>query len=351
MVIWVSSRSSRFSNLIGKRDPVATLATLMLLSYTRLLQTVITSISFGKLRYPNGTEELLWLPQPSISFVELKDWFKLGALIILAAIILMVTLIFTITLLFWQCLVHYSQLRIFKWTTNPKLRTAIETFHTPYTAKHRDWTGLLLIVRVIVYVIAAGTATIDRPISLLLTVALICCLMLYKVTVLTRLYRNMLTDVIDSAMYFNIAIFALVTLYTQVINPGYRDEKLLREFQSVVAYVSVIATFILLVGVIVFHAYRYGSAKIYKCLGHKSKLNQIIISSEASNDQVSLETSENVLLDAIDSPRVNYSSPFIKLPTTTSFSLPARKGSQVQKSRKDKPENENDLTSDLFHGD
>ena len=39
MIIWISSCSSKFSNFIGKKNPVATLATLILLSYTCLLYT------------------------------------------------------------------------------------------------------------------------------------------------------------------------------------------------------------------------------------------------------------------------------------------------------------------------
>ena len=45
--------------------------------------------------------------------------------------------------------------RVFKWTRNPKIQTFIETYHKPYTPKHHYWTGLLLIVRIILYIVAA----------------------------------------------------------------------------------------------------------------------------------------------------------------------------------------------------
>ena len=45
MVIIVSERSERFTRLIGRKDPVATLATLVLLSYAKLLHTIIASLS------------------------------------------------------------------------------------------------------------------------------------------------------------------------------------------------------------------------------------------------------------------------------------------------------------------
>ena len=45
LVINISSYSTKFSNLIGKKDPVATLATLILLSYAKLLEICFKSLS------------------------------------------------------------------------------------------------------------------------------------------------------------------------------------------------------------------------------------------------------------------------------------------------------------------
>jgi predicted outer membrane repeat protein len=54
VIIWVSSCSLQFSKLIGMKNPVATLATLILLSYAKLLQIMIASFSFVSLTFPNG---------------------------------------------------------------------------------------------------------------------------------------------------------------------------------------------------------------------------------------------------------------------------------------------------------
>ena len=45
MVIFISERSTKFSRLIGRKNPVAILATLVLLSYTRLIQTIIAGLA------------------------------------------------------------------------------------------------------------------------------------------------------------------------------------------------------------------------------------------------------------------------------------------------------------------
>ena len=71
-VIFISERSSRFAKLIGKGNPVATLATLILLSYTKLLQTIINIFSFATLKYPDGSHKVVWLPDASIPYLSCK---------------------------------------------------------------------------------------------------------------------------------------------------------------------------------------------------------------------------------------------------------------------------------------
>ena len=61
LVIAVSSYSLRFSKLIGSKDPVATLATLILLSYAKIFQVRFESLSVGILKYPDGSSKAVWL--------------------------------------------------------------------------------------------------------------------------------------------------------------------------------------------------------------------------------------------------------------------------------------------------
>ena len=71
-IILISGCSLKFSQLIGKKNPAATLATLILLSYTKLLQAVINILSFTILKYPNGSQKAVWLPDANVQFLEVK---------------------------------------------------------------------------------------------------------------------------------------------------------------------------------------------------------------------------------------------------------------------------------------
>ena len=68
MIIFISERSTRFAQLIGRKNPVAALATLILLSYTKLLCTIILSFSFAALMYPDNSVQLVWLSDGTVKY-------------------------------------------------------------------------------------------------------------------------------------------------------------------------------------------------------------------------------------------------------------------------------------------
>ena len=88
-VIIISQQSTRFSTLIGKRNPVATLATIILLSYTRLLQSIIASLSFTVLHYPGNRQVHVWLPDAKVRYLHGKHipLFIVAVAILLAGIV------------------------------------------------------------------------------------------------------------------------------------------------------------------------------------------------------------------------------------------------------------------------
>ena len=205
-IIWISSCSSKFSNLIGKKDPVATLATLILLSYTKLLQIVITSFSFVYLKYPNETRALRWLPDASIEFAAGKH---IG-LVCVAILIIILDMIY-ISHFFMAVASKHKMYVDQEWTKNHHF---IDTYHIPYTRKHRYWTGLLLLVWIVVHVISSVSLSTDPHITLLSVVAIMCCLLLYKTTFIIRAYKNWLLNTIDSFLFFNVTIFTIFTWFT-----------------------------------------------------------------------------------------------------------------------------------------
>ena len=71
MIIIASHYSGRVASIFGS-NPVAVLATLFLLSYAKLLRTVIAALSFTSLDYPNNLRIAVWLYDGNIRYFSGK---------------------------------------------------------------------------------------------------------------------------------------------------------------------------------------------------------------------------------------------------------------------------------------
>ena len=149
MIIIISECSTLLSSIIRRKNPVATLATLILLSYTKLLHIIISALSSASIKYPNGSKEIVWLPDATIEYWSGKHI----VLFLVAIVLLLVGMFYTALLLFWQWLLTRSDWKLLHWIKNKKMCMFIETYHAPYNFKHRYWTGLLLLVRIILSIV------------------------------------------------------------------------------------------------------------------------------------------------------------------------------------------------------
>ena len=240
MVIIISEYSPKFAGLIGRKDPVSTLATLILLSYAKLLSVTITALSFATLDYPNGKQEIVWLPDGNVKYFQGKHI----PLVLVALLIILIGLLYTILLFLWQWIVRAPRWKAFKWTRNTKLNAFIVTYHVPHNSKYRYWTGLLLLVRVVLYVTASVTVSASPQTFPLISIILIGGLFLFKGVLGLRVYKNSLVDIVDTVLYFNLLALAAFSQYDFKVNPTK---------QTTVAYTSAIITFIVLIGSICYH--------------------------------------------------------------------------------------------------
>ena len=71
VIIIVSHYSSRVATILGT-NPIAVLATLLLLSYAKLLRTIIAALSYTLLEYPNNSQMAVWLYDGNIRYLSNK---------------------------------------------------------------------------------------------------------------------------------------------------------------------------------------------------------------------------------------------------------------------------------------
>ena len=290
MVIVFSSCSSRFSNLIGKKNPVATLATLLLLSYSKLLQTIISAFSFATLVNPSDLTSIrVWLPDAAVLYLNGKHI----PLFVIAIVIFLVGLAYTFLLFTWQLFLRSPRARIFNWTRSPKLNFFMDTYHAPYTPRHCYWTGLLLITRAILFLVSATNFSGDPRVTLLSTIIIVSLLFFYKALFNVRIYKNWLISAMETFVYLNIVVFATFTWYTFDTNRN----------QSAVAHTSVGIVFIMLIFVIAYHVYRYSNIQPFNKL-HQSlfckKLSKKLYSKAERNQETPADKNTQELFEALD---------------------------------------------------
>ena len=286
VVIIFSECSSKFARLVGNGNPIAVLATMILLSYSKFYDAVIGSISLLYLKPVYGSQNL-----DIVKFDQLRrtgsDTLTIHiekrhySLLTFAPIIFLLGVLYTTLVFSWQWLLLYQDKPIFKWVKYQKLHHFMEPHHAPYTSKHRYWTGLLLLVRVALFFEGVLNFSKDPQIDLMATIVIVSCLLLFKGVAAKRVYNNWIVDIMETAIYFNLIILAVLTMYC--LKPGTQVN------QSAITSTSITITFILFLIVVVFHALRY--TRLYNCpFIHKLFIK---LSSKLSNTEVKQEKELN----------------------------------------------------------
>ena len=278
MVIVLSECSSKFAKLISKRNPIATLDTLILLSYTTFLRIIITALSFTTLEYPDGSKHVVWLPDASISYLSGKHIPLFAA----AIIILTCGSVFTFLLLFWQCFLKYQDKRIFKFASYQKLNHLFDPYHAPYTSTHRYWTGMLLLFRALLYVVSAMNVSSDPAMDLLSIGVATTIIMLLKSTVKgMRIYKKWFIEFLEISCYVNLILFCFAKYF---ILQDERDP-------TVIAYISGAIAFVLFTVAILYHLFMevFMKTKIWKKWSNERE--RMLLSSENEWDEIRDERS------------------------------------------------------------
>ena len=246
LVIILSEHNRKFAQLISRRNPVATLTTLILLSFAKLLNNIIASLSFTVLKYPTSRgNEVVWLYDASVFYLKGKHI----ALFSIALLILFAGVFYTTILFLWQWLLRLQDNKMFAWLKYQKLCHFIEPYQAPYAFAHRYWTGLLLLARVLLYIVFSLNVERDPQMPLIAIIFTVSFLLFFKSMFVPKLYKKRLLGLLEMIMFYNLLTFsALSSFYT-----SNGQEK----SQSAIAATSVSITFTLLLVVLAFHVYKY----------------------------------------------------------------------------------------------
>ena len=207
VIIVVCRYSSHLTNLIGSRA-VPLLATLFLLSYMKLLRTVIDATSIAVIaQYPQNTSYAVWYLDGNLRYCHHPHIYLF---IVAIATLVLLWLPYTLLLLFIQPLRRMSHhLRPLKWID--KLAPVYDAYFSPLKDKHQYWFGSLLLVRGILLVLLTITS-VAIPITNVFVLILFIVFLFFFMSV-KYVYKRITVRLLESTTMLNLIVLSAGTLY------------------------------------------------------------------------------------------------------------------------------------------
>ena len=206
ITVIISSHYSSRASKVFSNNSVQVLATLFLLSYVKILRTIVTVLSYTSLTYSDGSTERVWLYDGNVKYFEGKH---IPLFIASFLLLILLSVFYTLPLVVIQWLQKFSHYRILCWIN--RLMPLFDAYTGPYKFKHRYWTGGLLLVRVVFLIIFSFNVS-NNPAVNLLAIAVVTLTLLVYVS-FVQVYKSWVHNGLEIASLFNLSLLSVVTFY------------------------------------------------------------------------------------------------------------------------------------------
>ena len=277
-IILVSHYSTRATKIFGDKS-VSVLATLLLLSYAKLLRSIITIFSFTTLEYPDNTTANIWSFDGNLRYLSSKH---ILLFLFALAIVLLLWLPYTAVLLSAQWLRTQTHRNCLRW-----LKPFLDAYYGPFKDKHHYWVGVLLVVRGVLFVFFASFLAVENNVNLLL-ISISSIIILLYTSFTRRLYKKMNATIRENLCFLNLGVLGIGTFYIRVVGGN----------QEALVTASVGFLFLEFCGITFFHSYQFvitplrnWYAKVRakdRCIDNAVQL-QPLLNSDSCSDDDSLE--------------------------------------------------------------
>ena len=237
--ITVGHFSPRVAKILGS-NPVTVLATLFLLSYTKVLRAIIVPLSVAKLSLADSSKTV-WFVDGNVEYFQGRH---IPLFLFSVSVLLFIFLPYTFLLFFGQWI---QQLKICRWMNGTRFRAFLDAYWAPYTPKHRYWTGLLLLLRCILFLVnALGNSRNDSGFNLVIICCV--CLALFAVSSINgRIYKKWYLQVLEVSFILNLGVLAVASGYIIEVRRNETAETIVVSFSTGIAFVTFL-------GIVIFHS-------------------------------------------------------------------------------------------------
>ena len=272
IIIVLSRKSVLVQRLIGK-NAVKILATLFLLSVAKLSRAIISVFSHITIEFPSGSGHYVnvWTPDGNVRFLTGKHI----PLFIVGFFFLILILTYTFLVMFNMCLQRLPSKPLFSLVY--RLKPFFDAYTGPFKTRCRFWTGLLLLIRCILFTLFSINAFNNPQLKLMLT-TIMCVVLLSLMTSFNGVYRRLYLNILEMLAFCNLGILSSLSCFLDGSTKT-----------VIVSSVSVLVACVTFIVVIFFHCYRQiRSSKILR------KFLSSISRSPSREDLISSTLSEDV---------------------------------------------------------
>ena len=248
LIIVASRHSIVLTKLMGS-NPIAVLATLLLMSYTKILKIAIEVYTFGRLDYPDNKTLTVWLKDANVPF--LQTW-HLFLTVVTSLVLVFLFLPYTLFLLLGYKLYRFSGRRHLRWLN--RLKPLLDSYYAPYEKHTRYWTGFLLLIRCALYIVFSLDSLVVSTRSIIITFTAITVIAWLSV----RIYKKFHANAIEASVYLNLIILSVLTTNSPAVW---------------LVYPLVSAVFVTMIGIVLHHIHSVYLAKSTVWLKVKEKAN------------------------------------------------------------------------------
>ena len=205
-VIISSHYFTRAARIFGNNS-VPVLATLFFLSYSKLLRVTITIFQPLQLVYNENNEVEVWQYDGNVDYLGREH-----TPLFVAALSFLFLLFIPYTLILFgiQWIQPFSHYKVLFWVN--KLKPLFDAYTGPYKDKHRYWIGLLLLLRIGLFMVFSANTIGNSGINLLAVNVTVACLIVYY-AFLGGVYKQWPLNLLECFFLLNLLILSAGTLF------------------------------------------------------------------------------------------------------------------------------------------
>ena len=146
---------------------------------------------------------------------------------------------YSLLLLIGHWVLHWPNIR------QTRVMALFDVYYSPFTPKSSYWLGLLLLVRLLLFIVSAANLPGNPRVNLVSIITVLVFLLTLKVTVAGRIYKKWQVDTLETSFIVNLVLFASFTFYATDTNGN----------QAAVAYISTGIATVAFIGIILCNIY------------------------------------------------------------------------------------------------